>query len=131
MAQNQSRPDAKNVLGQTLESVPNAPAGTQAGYYRTGYCNTGPDDTGSHVVASTVTKQFLDFTRSRGNDLQTPRPESNFPGLKPGDGWCVCASRWKEAEEAGVAPPVNLGATHESATSVIPLETLKKYQQKQ
>ncbi len=129
MAEDPSAPIARNVLGQPLQSVPGAPAGTEAGFYRNGFCNTGPDDTGSHVVASTMTREFLDFTRSHGNDLETPRPASNFPGLKPGDGWCVCAARWKEAEQAGVAPPVNLDATHENAMSLIPLETLKKYQQ--
>jgi uncharacterized protein (DUF2237 family) len=131
MAADQSVPVDSNVLGQPLQSVPNAPAGTPAGFYRNGYCSTGADDTGSHVVASTMTQEFLDFTKSQGNDLQTPRPEHNFPGLQPGDGWCVCAARWKEAEAAGVAPPVDLDATHESAMSVIPLETLQKYQQKQ
>ncbi len=129
MAEDGSMPIARNVLGQPLQSVPDAPAGTKAGFYRNGFCSTGSDDTGSHVVASTMTQAFLDFTKSRGNDLQTPRPESNFPGLKPGDGWCLCAARWKEAEQAGFAPPVNLNATHETAMSLIPLETLKKYQQ--
>jgi uncharacterized protein (DUF2237 family) len=97
------------------------------GFYRNGYCTTGPDDSGSHVVASTVTQEFLDYTKAQGNDLQTP--SASFPGLKPGDGWCLCAARWQEAEAAGVAPPVNLEATHEAAMSVIPLETLQKYQQ--
>jgi len=115
--------EAKNVLGKPLQST--AP---DTGFYRDGYCRTGPDDAGSHVVSSTMTKEFLEYTKSRGNDLQTPRPEYNFSGLKPGDRWCLCAARWKEAEKAGVAPPVNLEATHEKALHVIPLETLKKYQ---
>ncbi len=115
--------DAKNVLGKPLES--NAP---DSGFYRDGYCHTGPDDAGSHVVSATMTKEFLEYTKSKGNDLQTPRPEFNFSGLKPGDNWCLCAARWKEAEKAGVAPSVNLEATHQKALDTIPLETLKKYQ---
>jgi len=115
--------ESKNVLGKPLQS--NAP---DTGVYRDGYCRTGPDDSGGHTVSSTMTKEFLDYTKSRGNDLQTPRPEYNFSGLKPGDNWCLCAARWKEAEKAGVAPPVNMEATHEKALDIIPLETLKKYQ---
>ena len=80
------------------------------------------------MIAANVTQEFLDFTKSRGNDLQTPRPEYNFPGLKAGDGWCLCALRWKEAYEAGVAPPIILEATHEKALKYIPPEVLKKYQ---
>ena len=98
------------------------------GYYRDGYCNTGASDTGTHVVAAIISQEFLDFTKSRGNDLTTPIPEYAFPGLKPGDGWCLCALRWLEAEQAGVAPPINLKATHEKALEFIELETLKKYQ---
>jgi uncharacterized protein len=100
------------------------------GYYRDGYCNTGPADTGTHVVAAVITQDFLDFTASRGNDLQTPFPEYGFPGLKPGDGWCLCATRWLEAERAGVAPPINLKATHAKALEFIGLETLKKYERR-
>ena len=98
------------------------------GYYRDGYCNTGPTDTGTHVVAAVITQEFLDFTKSCGNDLETPIPEYNFSGLKPGDGWCLCAVRWLEAERAGVAPPINLKATHAKAREFIGLETLKKHQ---
>jgi uncharacterized protein len=121
----------KNVLGNPLTACC---GDTQTdivkpGIYRDGYCRTDMHDAGLHVVAATVTKAFLDYTKSQGNDLQTPRPEFNFSGLKPGDTWCLCAARWKEAELAGVAPPVNLAATHEKALSIIPLETLKKYQQ--
>lgn len=116
---------AKNVYGEPLEQCCTKP---MTGFYRDGYCRTGAADTGSHVVAAIVTEEFLAFTKSRGNDLQTPRPEYHFPGLKAGDGWCLCALRWKEAEEAGVAPPVKLNATHEKALKYIPLETLKKYQ---
>ncbi|MCE2927982.1 MAG: DUF2237 domain-containing protein [Rickettsiales bacterium] len=116
---------AKNVLGGELALCGLSP---KTGFYRDGYCRTGAHDTGRHVVAAMVTEEFLAFTKSRGNDLSTPRPEYDFPGLKPGDRWCLCALRWKEAEEAGAAPPVDLAATHEKALEFIPLETLKRYQ---
>ncbi len=114
----------KNVLGGEL-----MPCGTSpmTGFYRDGYCRTGAHDTGRHVVAAMVTEEFLTFTKSRGNDLMTPRPEYDFPGLKPGDRWCLCALRWKEAEEAGAAPPVDLAATHENALEFISLEILRRY----
>ena len=115
----------KNVFGNALEVCSTNP---MTGYYRDGYCNTGASDTGTHVVAAIISQEFLDFTKSRGNDLTTPIPEYAFPGLKPGDGWCLCALRWLEAEQAGVAPPVNLRATHEKALQFIGLETLQKYQ---
>ena len=115
----------KNVFGKPLAPCSTAP---MTGFYRDGYCKTGDADVGSHVVAAIVTQEFLDFTHSRGNDLQTPRPIYDFPGLKAGDGWCLCALRWREAHEAGVAPPVKLEATHVKALNYIPLETLKKYQ---
>jgi len=115
----------KNVLGNPLAPCSTAP---MTGFYRDGYCKTGDADTGSHVIAAIVTQEFLEFTASRGNDLQTPRPMYDFPGLKAGDGWCLCAVRWREAYEAGVAPPVKLEATHEKALRYIPLEILKKYQ---
>jgi hypothetical protein len=116
---------AKNVLGDELALCGLSP---KTGFYRDGYCRTGAHDAGRHVVAAMVTEEFLAFTKSRGNDLSTPRPEYDFPGLKPGDRWCLCALRWKEAEEAGAAPPVDLAATHEKALEFIPLETLKRYQ---
>ena len=114
-----------NVIGTPLQQCCAQPA---TGFYRDGYCRTGPDDHGTHVIAATVSQEFLDFTKSRGNDLISPRPEFNFPGLKAGDKWCLCALRWKEAEQAGVAPPIDLEATHAKALEFIPLETLKKYQ---
>lgn len=117
--------NAKNVLGNTLEQCCIKP---MTGFYRDGFCRTGDADTGSHVIAALVTQEFLDFTQSRGNDLQTPRPAYDFPGLKPGDGWCLCALRWREAYEAGVAPPVKLAATHEKALKYVSLDTLKKFQ---
>ena len=114
---------AINVMGEPLKSCGSKPL---TGFYRDGFCNTGPEDSGSHVVAAVVTKEFLEFTKSQGNDLQTPNPNFNFPGLKPGDKWCLCANRWKEAHKAGVAPPVILEATHEKALKFIDLETLEK-----
>ncbi len=97
------------------------------GFYRDGHCHTGPEDRGVHVVCAEMTAAFLDFTRKRGNDLSTPRPEFDFPGLNPGDRWCLCAARWQEAEEAGVAPPVHLDATHAEALGIIALETLRAH----
>lgn len=115
----------KNVLGGALALHCHSP---KTGFYRDGYCRTGEEDTGSHVVAAIVTDEFLAFSKSRGNDLQTSRPMYNFLGLKAGDRWCLCALRWREAHEAGVAPPVVLEACHEKILQYIPLETLKKYQ---
>ena len=115
--------EPKNVLGTALKFF--AP---ETGFYRDGFCGTGVDDTGSHVVAATVTQEFLAYTKSQGNDLETPRPEHNFPGLRAGDLWCLCAMRWSEAESAGAAPLVDLEATHGKALEFISLETLKKYQ---
>lgn len=116
---------AKNVLGQPLAVCSHAPL---TGFYRDGFCRTGPLDSGKHVVAAIITDAFLAFTLSRGNDLQTPRPEYAFPGLKAGDRWCLCALRWREAYDAGVAPPVLLEATHEKALQFIPLDVLRAHQ---
>ena len=99
----------KNVLGGDLAKCCDRP---KTGFYRDGMCRTGAEDRGTHVACATVTKEFLDFTRSRGNDLITARPEWNFPGLKPGDKWCLCALRWVEARKAGVAPKLDLEASH-------------------
>lgn len=96
------------------------------GYYRTGSCDTGTDDLGLHVVCAQMTPAFLNFSRDRGNDLITPMPGHNFPGLKAGDRWCLCAARWQEAYDAGVAPPVILEATHEEALNHLSLEDLKQ-----
>ncbi len=117
-----SNAPAKNVLGTLLETCSNAPL---TGFYRDGCCKTGQDDHGSHVVCAMVTKEFLAYTKSRGNDLSTPNPW--FPGLKPGDRWCLCAVRWKEALEAGFAPQVVLEATHEKALKYVSLEQLKRH----
>ena len=116
--------DDKNVLGGVLAPCSTAP---RTGFYRDGCCNTGPEDLGLHVVCTQVTAAFLAFARSRGNDLVTPVPEYGFPGLNPGDRWCVCAATWREAFEAGVASPVVLAATHEETLAVIPLEALKRH----
>ena len=113
---------ARNVLGTALEQCGSDPV---TGFYRNGCCDTGPDDIGMHVVCAIMTDEFLAFTRERGNDLSTPR--SNFPGLKAGDPWCLCAMRWLEADQSGVAPPVLLTATHENALSIIPREVLEKH----
>jgi hypothetical protein len=115
---------ARNVLGGPLESCCLRPV---TGFYRDGYCHTGAQDVGLHTVCAQLTEEFLAFSRSRGNDLSTPRPEFGFPGLKPGDRWCLCAARWLEAYEAGVAPPVVLLATHERALDVIALASLRRH----
>jgi uncharacterized protein (DUF2237 family) len=110
-----------NVVGGTLLPCSTDPL---TGFYRDGCCGTGPEDAGSHTVCAVMTAEFLTFSRVAGNDLSTPRPEWGFPGLAPGDRWCVCASRWLEAYQAGCAPPVVLGATHEAALEVVPIELL-------
>ena len=96
-----------------------------AGFYRDGFCNTGPDDPGVHAVAATMTREFLDYSKFKGNDLITPVEGGHFPGLKPGDKWCLCAARWKEAYDAGVAPKVILESTHERALEFTTIEALQ------
>ena len=113
---------ALNVLGQPLVPCSHDPL---TGFFRDGCCRTRLDDTGSHVVCARMTQEFLTFTRSRGNDLSTPRPEWDFPGLRAGDRWCLCALRWKEAFDAGLAPPVLLESTHIRALDVLSLEQLQ------
>jgi len=113
----------KNVLGETLEACCFEPL---TGFYRDGYCNTGQQDNGTHTVCAVMTKEFLEFTLSRGNDLSTPKPLYNFPGLKPGDKWCLCALRWYEAYKQGYAPNVVLEATNQKTLEYVPLETLKE-----
>jgi uncharacterized protein len=113
---------ALNVLGTDLETCSLDPL---TGYFRDGCCNTDEHDRGLHVVCARVTREFLDFSTRRGNDLVTARPEFGFPGLKPGDRWCLCAMRWLEALAAGVAPPVVLESTHQRALAVVTLEQLK------
>jgi len=109
------------VLGGELESCSLSPL---TGFYRTGCCDTGPEDLGVHTVCAQVTEEFLAFSQARGNDLSTPNPDFGFGGLSPGDRWCLCASRWLEAWEAGVAPPVFLAGTHEATLAVMPIELL-------
>jgi uncharacterized protein (DUF2237 family) len=116
--------ESKNVLGGRLEACSNAPT---TGFYRNGCCDTGPEDPGVHAVCTRVTQEFLEFSRRRGNDLSTPVPEFGFPGLRPGDRWCVCAARWQEALESGVAPPVLLRATHEAALAIVSFEDLVEH----
>jgi uncharacterized protein (DUF2237 family) len=115
---------ARNVLGERLQSCSEAPV---TGFFRDGCCNTGPEDIGVHTVCALMTAEFLEFSRSHGNDLSTPMPEMGFSGLKPGDRWCLCAARWKEALEAGKAPRVVLTATHEATLEIVALADLKKY----
>jgi uncharacterized protein (DUF2237 family) len=115
---------ARNVLGSELTGCCDSPA---TGFYRDGYCHTGPQDVGSHTVCVKVTREFLDFSVQRGNDLVTAHPEFDFPGLKPGDRWCICVARWREAFEAGAAPQVMLTATHEKALGVVTLDQLKRH----
>lgn len=114
-----------NVLGTELEGCSTDPL---TGFFRDGCCRTGPSDHGRHVVCSVMTTAFLAYTKARGNDLSTPRPEFQFPGLQPGDRWCLCALRWKEALEADVAPLVVLEATHVAALKYVDLQVLKVHQ---
>jgi uncharacterized protein len=111
----------KNILGRPIVPCSIEP---RTGFFRTGCCETGPEDLGAHVVCVVLTAGFLVFSRERGNDLSTPHPEHGFPGLRAGDRWCLCASRWKEALDAGVAPPVVLASTHESALEHVSREDL-------
>jgi len=113
-----------NVLGSDLRCCCKRP---RTGFYRDGYCRTGPHDHGVHVVCAQVTEEFLRFSATAGNDLTTPVPEFDFPGLEPGDFWCLCVMRWQEALEAGVAPPVKLLATAASALEFVSLEELKAH----
>ncbi|RUP23593.1 MAG: DUF2237 domain-containing protein [Curvibacter sp.] len=115
---------AKNVLGTELMACSYDPL---TGYFRDGCCQTDASDAGSHLICARVTADFLAFSLSVGNDLSTPRPEYRFTGLKPGDRWCLCALRWREALEAGVAPPVVLEATHENALQFVTLESLQQH----
>ena len=115
---------SKNIFGEPTKLCSHDPL---TGFYRDGHCKTGQDDMGTHTVCAIVSRDFLDFTKSRGNDLETPRPEFDFQGLRPGDRWCLCALRWKEAFQAGKAPLIDLEATNEKTLEIIPMETLLKY----
>lgn len=116
--------DSVNVFDEPLEVCGEAPL---TGFYRDGCCNTGKDDVGSHTVCVQATKEFLEYSRFRGNDLSTPTPEFGFPGLKPGDSWCLCAARWLEAHQQGMAPRVYLKRTHKKALQVVPMELLREF----
>ena len=115
---------ARNVLGGELASCSTEPV---TGFYRNGCCETGPEDMGLHTVCAVMTAEFLEFSKAAGNDLSTPRPEFAFPGLKPGDRWCLCAPRWKEALDAGMAPQLVLEACHEETLAIVPLGVLKDF----
>ena len=116
--------DARNVLGGELLPCSLDPI---TGFYRNGCCETGPHDLGLHTVCAVMTEAFLAFSKAAGNDLSTPRPEFDFPGLKPGDRWCLCAPRWKEALDAGMAPLLVLECTHEETLAIVPLGVLKDH----
>ncbi|MBM3600519.1 MAG: DUF2237 domain-containing protein [Alphaproteobacteria bacterium] len=115
---------SRNVLGEALQTCSASPV---TGFYRDACCNSGPDDHGLHTVCVVTTAEFLAFSKSRGNDLSTPAPQFGFPGLKPGDRWCLCAARWQEALEADSAPRVVLAATHEVTLQIVDIADLKKY----
>lgn len=119
-----NRRPSRNVFGEPLIACSTAPV---TGYFRNGCCDTAADDIGSHTVCAVMTAEFLEFSRLRGNDLSTPMPEYGFPGLKPGNRWCLCAPRWKEAFDAGQAPRVVLRATHEGALDYCSLTDLKAF----
>jgi len=120
----QASQEERNVLGGPLEPCGSDPV---TGFYRDGRCSTGPEDVGSHTVCAVVTREFLEHQASVGNDLVTPRPEWSFPGLTPGDRWCVVAVRWLQAYQDGVAAPVVLASTHERTLDVVPLEHLREH----
>ena len=119
-----SRPPSLNVLGGPLLPCSTEP---MTGFYRNGLCDTGPEDGGCHSVCAVLTAAFLAFTAAHGNDLSTPRPEYDFPGLKPGDRWCLCAPRWQEALQAGAAPAVVLAATHQATLAHCTLDDLQRH----
>ena len=115
---------SENVLGQALQPCSTAPV---TGFFRNGCCDTGPMDRGMHTVCATMTAEFLALSKYLGNDLSTPRPEFGFPGLRPGDQWCLCASRFLQAHEEGAAPKIRLAATHKATLAVVPLDVLRQH----
>lgn len=116
--------DSVNVYGEPLEPCSDEP---QTGFFRDGCCNTADEDLGMHTVCVQLTEEFLQFSRRMGNDLSTPRPEFNFPGLKAGDRWCLCASRWLQAHQAGLAPKVHIRSTHQRTLEVVDIQLLKAH----
>ncbi len=123
LTQGEGTAQARNVLGGPLQPCSFDPT---TGFFRDGHCHTCAQDHGSHTVCAVMTAEFLAFSKSRGNDLTTPMPQYEFPGLKPGDHWCLCAGRWLEAHEAGQAPRVNLEATNQAALAIVPLDALRE-----
>lgn len=119
---------SKNVFGEPLETCSKDPV---TGFYRNGCCDSGEDDQGDHMVCAIMSAEFLEFSKSKGNDLSTPIPQYNFPGLNPGDRWCLCAPRWKEAYDAGMAPDVVLEATNELTLNVVSMEVLLEHAHKE
>ncbi len=117
-------PNERNVFGEPLQPCSADPL---TGFFRNGQCMTGPDGEARHTVCAEVTAEFLAFSKTRGNDLSTPRPEMAFPGLEPGDRWCLVAERWAEALQAGMAPRIVLAATHQAVLRLVPIEVLKRY----
>ena len=113
-----------NVFGEVLEACNENPV---TGFYRDGCCNTGDEDVGSHSVCVRISREFLEFSRFQGNDLSTPKPQFGFPGLQPGDRWCLCAARWLEAHENDMAPRVYLKGTHKRALEIVPLDLLRQF----
>jgi uncharacterized protein (DUF2237 family) len=124
LIQGEGNESARNVLGLPLQPCSFDPS---TGFFRDGHCHTCAQDHGSHTVCAVMTAEFLAFSKSRGNDLSTPMPQFEFPGLKAGDHWCLCAGRWLEAYEAGKAPKVNLEATNEAALAIVPLQALQEH----
>jgi uncharacterized protein len=116
--------DSLNVYGEPLESCSTNP---MTGFFRDGCCNTAKQDVGSHTICVELTREFLEFSRESGNDLSSPQPQFGFPGLRPGDQWCLCAARWLEAFEADAAPRVHLTRTHQGALEIVPLEKLRRF----
>lgn len=119
-----TRAPSRNVRGGDLAACSTNP---MTGFFRNGCCDTGSADRGSHTVCAVMTAEFLAFSKYVGNDLSTPRPEFGFPGLKPGDKWCLCAGRFLQAHEDGVAPRVHMEATHERALDIVPIDVLEQY----
>ena len=116
--------ESLNVYGETLILCGDSPV---TGFYRDGYCNTCAQDVGSHTVCIEVSREFLEYSRSKGNDLSTPLPEYGFPGLRPGDSWCLCAARWLEAYKDNMAPRVHLTRTHQKALEIVPIKLMRQY----
>ncbi len=119
---------SKNVFGEPLETCSEDPV---TGFYRNGCCDSGEDDQGDHMVCAIMSAEFLEFSKSKGNDLSTPIPQYNFPGLNPGDRWCLCAPRWKEAYDAGMAPDVVLEATNELTLNLVSIDMLLEHAHKE